>query len=274
MAEPLYTPYRVSTITANGHIGCSINQELFFNNVPIVSPSGDEKGFIWVEWGSNQTKGVYPKKRRKTERKIFDNQITVIYRLREGYMPNVKLFRNGNIQMTGIRTIEDGKYIVDKIADEIKNIIKTQNVKIVEDIDTIKARDFTIRMINSDFSVNYKIRRRELHRYLMDMHDNKCSYQPETYPGVKLQYFWNSKNKNIAGNCHCEKMCFGKGTGQELGSCKKVTISIFQSGKVLITGATSFEQVNDAYAYITKILSEQINKFQLQVPSFSGFSFF
>jgi TATA-box binding protein (TBP) (component of TFIID and TFIIIB) len=38
--------------------------------------------------------------------------------------------------------------------------------------------------------------------------------------------------------------------------CKKVTVSIFESGKILITGATNFEQINEAYDYICKVLKE------------------
>lgn len=74
-------------------------------------------------------------------------------------MPNVKLFRNGNIQMTGIRTVEDGKYIIDRMVEEVLRISKAggttivgdETKTIVEDVNTLQGRDFTIRMINSDF---------------------------------------------------------------------------------------------------------------------------
>jgi hypothetical protein len=50
--------------------------------------------------------------------------------------------------------------------------------------------------------------------------------------------------------------CFGKGTGQGQGQCKKVTVSIFDSGKILITGANSFQQVNSAHDYICKVIAD------------------
>ena len=273
------TPYRVSTITANGHIGTHVQQAVFFQYIQLVDLESDESGFIWVEWGEEQYKGIFPKKRRKSGRKIFDNQVTVIYKMAHGYMPNIKLFRNGNIQMTGIRTVDDGKKIIEKMVEEVRRIAKSglttlvgeEEKTIVEDVKMLCGRDFTIRMINSDFSVPYKIRRKELHRILIDEYGNKCSFQPETYPGVKLQYFWNSNSIKLDGCCHCEAMCFGK--KNEESQCKKVTVSIFQSGKILITGATSFKQVDDAYQYITKILSEKRENIELNLSNLASIIF-
>ena len=36
--------------------------------------------------------------------------------------------------------------------------------------------------------------------------------------------------------------------------CKKITIAIFQSGCVIITGAQSLLQINEAYAWINEII--------------------
>lgn len=273
------TPYRVSTITANGHIGTHVQQAVFFQHIQLVDLESDKPGFIWVEWGEDQCKGSFPKKRRKTGRKIFDNQVTVIYKMEKGYMPNIKLFRNGNIQMTGIRTVEDGTKIIEKMAEEVRRIadagltvrVGEEDKMIVDDVKMLCGRDFTIRMINSDFSVPYKIRRKELHRILIEDYGNKCSFQPETYPGVKLQYFWNANSSKLDGCCHCDMLCFGK--KNEESQCKKVTVSIFQSGKILITGATSFKQVDDAYQYITRILSEKREKIELNLSNLASIIF-
>lgn len=273
------TPYRVSTITANGHIGTSVQQAVFFEHLKLVDLESDESGFIWVEWGEEQSRGVFPKKRRKANRKIFDNQVTVIYKMATGYMPNVKLFRNGNIQMTGIRTVEDGNLMIERMVEEVRRIhqsgamsqVGEEMKAIVEDAAALRGRDFTIRMINSDFSVPYKIRRKELHRILIDEYGNKCSFQPETYPGVKLQYFWNEAYPKQHGCCHCPSLCFGK---KDVNShCKKVTVSIFQSGKILITGATTFKQVDDAYQYITEVLKDKKERIELNMTQLMNLVF-
>jgi hypothetical protein len=122
-------------------------------------------------------------------------------------------------------------------------------------------------MINSDFGVPFKIRRKNLHHLLIsDVYNNACSFQPLTYPGVKLQYFWNKMNPQKNGVCNCTNICYGKGGGNGNGDCKKVTVSIFDSGKILITGANAFDQVDNAYSYICKVISDnkrELKKIQL-----------
>jgi hypothetical protein len=134
------------------------------------------------------------------------------------------------------------------------------------DINTLKADQFTIRMINTDFSVPYRIRRKDLHKLLISSeYNNVCDFQPGTYPGVKLQYFWNDTCSHD-GRCMCTVPCFGKGRGEGNGDCKKVTVSVFESGKILITGANAFHQVDEAYAYICDILVAEVEK--LKKPEF------
>ena len=50
------------------------------------------------------------------------------------------------------------------------------------------------------------------------------------------------------------------------GACKKITISVFQSGKVLVTGATTFNQVNDAYHFICNVIIDNCKAIQWFAP--------
>jgi len=200
----------------------------------------------------------------------FDNQVTVIYKFNDKYIPNVKIFKNGNIQLTGIKDINDTEHIVNHIINDItliynnidKNIIVNAEPDYILDL---KYQNFKIRMINTDFKVysdpdlknGFEIRRKEVHKlFINDDHNNKCSFQPGIYQGVKLEYFWNINNKNKNGICSCPKYCYGKGTGQNIGDCKKVTGALFESGSVLITGGVTFEQVNETYKYICDFLEK------------------
>ena len=281
MTETIYfSPYRISTITCNANIGNNININLgiLFDNIKVIENiiEGGVKGIVWVQFmknGADASKGVYPKKRRKSKKNTmkknrFDNQVTIIYKFSDKYIPNVKIFKNGNIQLTGIKDVNDTEHIVNHIINDIstiyhnidKNIIVNAEPNYVLDL---KYQNFKIRMINSDFKVysdpelknGFEIRRKEVHKLLInDQHNNKCSFQPGIYQGVKLEYFWNINNKNKNGICSCPKYCYGKGTGQNIGECKKVTGALFESGSVLITGGITFEQVNETYKYICDFL--------------------
>jgi len=274
------TPYRVSTITCNGSLGSSIDLNILYKNVKL-SDACDVGNFVWVEFGTQNSRGINRLKRRPnlTDRKSFDNQVTMIYKIREGYAPNIKVFRNGNIQMTGIRSPDDGKNMVELISNEVKRIAVDVDPLITR-MDEIKPCDFKIRMINSDFSFDFRIRRKDLHMLLIsNKYNTISSFQPGTYPGVKIQYFWNEKSTTKNGHCECRNQCHGRGENVAIPlieplqpldkQCKKVTVSVFESGKILITGATSYEQIDEAYAYIVKVIQENINHIKkVNIPCF------
>jgi TATA-box binding protein (TBP) (component of TFIID and TFIIIB) len=285
MSNIFFSPYRISTITCNANIGNDININLgiLFDNIKVIEniTEGIDKGIVWVQFmknGTDVSKGVYPKKRRKSKKNTmkknrFDNQVTVIYKFNDKYIPNVKIFKNGNIQLTGIKDVKDTEHIVNHIISDITEIYNNIDKNIIVDsadavpnyVLDLKYQNFKIRMINTDFKVytdpefkkGFEIRRKEIHKlFINDEHNKKCSFQPGIYQGVKLEYFWNINNKNKNGICSCPKYCYGKGTGQNIGECKKVTGALFESGSVLITGGITFEQVNETYKYICDFLEK------------------
>jgi TATA-box binding protein (TBP) (component of TFIID and TFIIIB) len=288
-----FSPYRISTITCNANVGNNININLgiLFDNINVienVAESGD-KGVVWVQFmknGTDASKGVYPKKRRKSKKNTmkknrFDNQVTVIYKFSDKYIPNVKIFKNGNIQLTGIKDVKDTEHIVNHIINDITTIYNNIDKAIIVNPEPnyvldLKYQNFKIRMINTDFKVyhdpelknGFEIRRKEIHKlFINDEHNNKCSFQPGIYQGVKLEYFWNIHNKNKNGICSCPKYCYGKGTGQNLGECKKVTGALFESGSVLITGGITFAQVDETYKYICDFLEKHKNIIKKPPPN-------
>lgn len=272
--EVTATPYRVSTMTCNGSVGTHVDIVAFFENVNI-----DDSRFVYTEYKVHRHRGIKPKNKKgrgkkdppseeSPAKKCFDNQVTIIYKVADTYFPNIKLFRNGNIQMTGIRTHEDGEMVTQVVADEIRRICKENVATIVEDIEKIKGGDFKVRMINSNFSVPYLVRRKELHKLLISPeYNNNCNFQGTTYPGVKLYFYWNSHNSIQNGICTCNEPCFGKGTGHGDGQCKKVTVAVFESGNVLITGANTKQQIDDAYAFITAVLIKHVQLLRKVLPA-------
>lgn len=278
-----FSPYRISTITCNADIGDNINLNLgvLFDNLRIIKNEGDEKGIVWGQFIKDEqdiSKGEYPKKRRKskkstTKKNRFDNQITIIYRFNEKYIPNVKIFKNGNIQLTGIKDVSHTEVIVNFIINEVVHIFNDITKEIMIDYCegyslNLKYQNFKIRMINTDFKVyndveltnHFEIRRKEIHKlFINSTYNNKCSFQPGIYQGVKLEYFWNYHDKLKNGICKCPVHCYGKANGMEIGSCKKVTGALFESGSILITGGITFDQVSDTYNYICKFLKDNKN---------------
>ena len=53
----------------------------------------------------------------------------------------------------------------------------------------------------------------------------------------------------------------GKGSGLFNEDCKKITIAVFKSGKIIITGGKNIEQVNIVYNFIKDLLIKNKSKF-------------
>jgi TATA-box binding protein (TBP) (component of TFIID and TFIIIB) len=260
------TPYKVSTITATGSINTPISLDSLFNFIEL--DKGDE-GIVQVEFGNKKTDTIQkcylkrPVEEYENGKKRFDNQVTIIYKkhVEDAKKPmtiNTKIFKNGNVQMTGIRVIEQGVQMIDKIIGIIKKIHTENDVNIVENYESLENTNFRIRLINCDFKTGIEIRRDALFSLILRNYNVTVTYEPCIYPGVKIQYWWNDMNYKDDGGCYCKGKCVGKGCGSGEGNCKKITIAVFQSGCVIITGGQSMQQIDDAYDFICKCMTKHL----------------
>tara|TARA_Y100001970_G_scaffold206712_1_gene251743 strand:+ start:12180 stop:13379 length:1200 start_codon:yes stop_codon:yes gene_type:complete len=293
---PKASDIRISTITAI----CSIDVNINLNVV--LQCLGIDHDIRYIEYGKD-TKGIPVKKiskKKLKKKKIFYNQATIIVYV-DKYV-NTKIFRNGKVQMTGLKSIEHGHKVVSILINKLKTlkqkesiyndimskkmssqshdskIYKTNDmldkinkngeyINAVDDVDNIKMVDFKIVLINTDFNANFKINRSALHQIMINNYKLFCKYEPCIYPGVDTKYYWN--NYHIKdGLCHCKKKCNGKGYGFGENDCKKITIAIFQSGSIIITGARNMDQVKDAKTFISKILEKHYKQTKKILPSF------
>jgi TATA-box binding protein (TBP) (component of TFIID and TFIIIB) len=258
------TPYRVSTITATGSVNTEINLDIFYDALTICDDA-DEEGVVYAEYGKKKSDTVYKgfckkflvnKRKVSTTSKRFDNQVTIVYKKTEvGFVSllNIKIFKNGNVQITGIKYIEQGHQMIDRLINLLRGVHDPEIMKNPEDLCN---KNYSICLINSDFKIGFPIKRELLYKVFTTTYENDCSFEPCIYPGVKIEYFFNRLNAITPGGiCGCTKQCItGKGSGKVDGQCKKITIAVFQSGCVIITGAQSHEQINEAYAFIRGVL--------------------
>lgn len=255
------THYKISTITATGSLPFeSIDLEQLYNAIPITEPDvNTEGGFSYIEYGEKKgavfAKGFHKKmvitRRKKKDSKRFDNQATVIIWMWNNesiIRTNMKVFKNANVQMTGLKTIDQGKKAIEFMS---KHLSQATQFKSKEKLNA----NYRIRLINSDYKLGIEIKRDILDKIVQD-YNIFCNYEPCIYPGVKIQYCYNLENEVTNGVCKCSKKCNGKGQGHGDGDCKRVTISVFQSGCVIITGAQSTTQIDEAYMFINELIEK------------------
>ena len=274
MSTPLtMSSLRISTMVTTCHVGTGIRLRRLFENfskwaIPFGYPG---EGFLKMEYETkvvgSSTRDVLTK--RKVTDKTFFNQATLVIRKKlpstyskEGWKEvNVKLFANGGVQMTGVPTYEFSQDAIQFVIDQIK----THDPEVFTG--TPELTKFRVQLINSDYSINRQIHQEKLHKVLSNVYNLFSSHESTIYQGVNTKYYYNKKGNPLRpGICECKLPCTGQGLGDGDGQCKRITISPFSSGKIIITGAREMDQINEAYEFFNEILKAHQNEI-LFVPT-------
>ncbi len=254
-----FTPLRISTLVTTGHLGTGIQLKKLFEQLPsILIPIGyPTEGILKMEH-KDQVIGHASRdvltKRRVSEKTFFNQSTLVIRKKREdgdGFKEvNMKLFENGGFQMTGVTSEGFSKNVVLWLIDHLKQLKEPIAEKPLE------IAKFSIQLLNSDYKVNAMVKRDELHRILTSQYRLFSTLETTIYQGVNTKYYYNEEatSGSKKGICHCPRPCTGQGDGKSIGNCKRVTISVFQTGSIIITGARNQNQLDEAYEYINGIL--------------------
>lgn len=183
---------------------------------------------------------------KKARKKAFYNQATLIVKTYKNDLINVKLFKNGSIQMTGCKSYSIGCDALKVVFEELKcvkaipdyislKMIEKPYVDNLNELDINKVYDLKICMINSTFNIGFGIDRDKLFALLIDDHYT-CTYDPSIHAGVNIKFEHNDRI---------------------------ISVFVFESGAVIITGAKTCNQIIAAYNFINKYLLmkyENINK--------------
>jgi len=202
---------------------------------------------------SEVARSLLPLKKKKVKKtkkpslgsaKNFYNQATlVIYSKQEGddnYIKlNIKLFKNGAIQITGCKKISYAmwalyrlfkifRYREHRISEETVVISSYAHPKCFLNI--LGLQNFRIAMINSNFKISFKIDREKLFKK-MTLEKYDCSYDPARHAGVHIRY-------------------------KVEGAIKPVSLFVFDAGSIIITGVRTYKNLMEVYKFINIYLLE------------------
>jgi TATA-box binding protein (TBP) (component of TFIID and TFIIIB) len=273
MADFTKTDLRVSTMVITAHWGTQINLDNLFQAlrsiiIPIWYP---QEGILKFEH-KNMVLGASHKDiftNRKITSKSFFNQSTIVLRRKVNEEKeenswkevNVKLFANGGIQMTGVTSQEFAREAIDWLLHTIHALPESP----FKDPLAATIQRFSVQLINTDYSLNKFINQDALHKILINDYNLFSMLEKTIYQGVNTKFFYNTKNIE-SGICQCEKFCKGQGSGQGEGECKRITMSIFRTGRIIITGAREMKQIEAAYHFLNKVF-EKYHKTILYQPN-------
>ena len=195
----------------------------------------------------------------------FYNSICLTVCIRENKNINLMIFTNGRITCTGSKNDDDGFMAANYLLDEMKlvpNIFENE-----EDATIAKIVNYDIVMINSNFSIGFMIDNHKLYDILISKRGSYhlfSSFDPRTYQGVKIYFMWNSNQSIKNGVCVCSKkkckISAKKKNGNGDGDCRRISVAVFGTGKILIAGAKNNFQLYDTYNFIIKLLQENYDE--------------
>jgi TATA-box binding protein (TBP) (component of TFIID and TFIIIB) len=231
-----------------------LSEEIDCDNIKRCSVLLDEITFLENKSLKNQGR-----LKKKKEVEHFYNSCSIIVKPHAtGKSLNIKLFNNGNITLTGSEYEMDGYNAAMQLLRELKKKKEIFQDMTEEEIGALEVLRYKITMINSDFNTYFKIDLNKL-LHILKSNEEYCDlflkFNPEKYRGLIIGYFFNEESPQN-GICCCTKKCTGKGNGRGNGECKKVTISIFKSGSIIITGGRTYRQIDVSYAYINSVFEK------------------
>lgn len=241
----------ISTLSAC----CKLNVNIFIDNI-VNYLDLDEHKINELKycnknkkWNDKELKPIIYKKKKPP--RIFFNQLTlIIYSNFSKKNINVKLFKNGSIQMCGCKDIQDSITVLDTLKAELSNVkaVLQNNNTIIEkpfieenSDNKINITDFKVILINSNLKIPFSIEREVLFNILTKKNIN-CLYEPCKHDCVNIKYANDANSK------------------------KNISIFVFESGNIIITGANNIDIIIKAYNYIKSLLKEHIKSIIIPKP--------
>ena len=228
--------YRISTMTCIYHFGVELDEyklhdrakEILESSKALYDEGKCDYRVVGMECFDKPIVGEQIKKKRgKLSTRKFRNQLTMIVwsRLSQKHI-KVKMFRTGKAQMTGVQSEDDGqgcvRYLVGVLND--RRMVLELSGELRWDVS-----QWSIAMMNGDFDIGKKISREYLHSIICPQYNVVSNLDADTYPGVIMKH-------NFGG--------------------KQITVSVFSSGKVIITGANAMDQIESCVRLVMFLCSK------------------
>jgi len=219
-ARPAPSWVRITTITMCSKFLQDIDLKKFRENfAKLGSITVRRRGsrFRGFEWKMKET--------------AFYNQVTIGYE--DVYSrKSIKLFPNGSIQVAGCSDLFDCKRILGQLAFILKVVLDLKELP--------PTKEASIKMINTNFSLNSSVNLNKVIQKFSSRSGGsgldspsptfKVTFDPDRYSAVKVKFIPKPDQK-------------------------QVTASIFSTGKIIVTGAQTLDEIAGAYETINKVIT-------------------
>lgn len=169
-----------------------------------------------------------PKKAKGVTQKTFRNQVTINIPMQSHsskiHNVSMKVFNNGRLHITGCN---NNDMIRTVLAKTVSYIVVSESVPATTDLSDLTPTNIETLMINASLDLGIKLDLHNLWDTLLNRYNLCSTYDLKVYVGINSKFI------------------------SSLGA--QVTMLIFNSGKVILTGAKEIESINEAYAFLKTI---------------------
>jgi len=233
--DKIPTNVSISTMSIGCNLGTSFNMKNIYDHLTLLNDNiiaiKSSEGIRCIEEFKSKFKST-----NKNSKKNFYNQNTIIMHIDEDKFINIKLFKNGSLQMSGCKALSDVNIAIYKLITRLSEKIRIEEsndfIPFVENIDDFRLVKFKIDFINSNFGVNYLINKANLYQLLTEQ--NILCRLSAIHACVNIKH-------KISNDIY-------------------ISIFIFQTGNIIITGAKTAENIKEAYIFIVKFLNKNKSK--------------
>ena len=225
-----YTNLSISTMTINLKFNQEIDVELLNKKLPksieIVYKPDSKKSKIKKKKGTDSFYNSF-----EIKMSIFDGSIIS--------NTSIFIFENGKVKIAGAKTINT----INKLIDEIIEIIKFVPNSI-ENPDDFVAENIKISMVCSDFKIKpikddpdgWCLKQEDLKNILVNDYSVSATFSSlARYPGINCKY------------------------PSTIEPGKNVSLLIFRSGSIIITGGKHAQDILDSYNFIVDVITKNTN---------------
>ena len=136
--------------------------------------------------------------------------------------------------------------------------------KAIESSKIVQTRSPTVVMINSDFDAGLPISKEAFVNHLRDEHDVFCRPFCSNHPGANIKYTSNADClhgcKTLEEKVTCNALRKRK---KRANACVTITILAFSTGKIIITGSRSINQLEEVYLFLKRVFETGYESFRL-----------
>jgi len=188
---------------------------------------------------------------RTKKKGAFYNCVVVILRVK--YLGkfkevHIKVFNTGKLEIPGIQTDDFLIVALDTLITILAPFCDKPLSYDAANIDTV--------LINSNFTCNYFINRDSFYTILKYKYNLHVNFDPCSYPGIQVKFYYNLLKDVQNGVCNCEAKC-GKKYKNENNKCLEISFMIFRTGSVLIVGHCDINILHIVYDFLVNILKKE-----------------